>query len=92
MSCNQNQAFGEKEQMTDLLFTEKYLAQVYNTYLLECATPEVMRCLGELLGDTHSAQQHLFGEMNSRGWYPVNKAPDQKIQSSKQKFASKVSG
>ena len=91
MSCNQNAAFGEKEQITDLLFSEKYLTEVYNTYLLECATPEVMRSLGELLVDTHSAQQHLFEEMNSRGWYPVNKAPDQKLQSSKQKFSAKVS-
>lgn len=84
-------AFTEKEQMTDLLQGEKYLAGTYNTYLLECATPEMMRCLSGLLNDTHSMQQQLFEEMNSRGFYPVTKAEDQKLNTVKQKFSAKVS-
>lgn len=91
MNCSENCGFGEKEQATDLLMSEKFLAGTYHSYLLEGATPEVLRCLDELLRDTQDAQQRLFREMNSRGWYPVTKAQDTKIDSEKQKFAAKVS-
>ena len=84
-------AFNEKEQMTDLLQGEKYLAGCYNSYLLECATPEMMRCLEGLLRDMHSMQQQLFMEMNSRGYYPVTKAEESKIGELKMKFAAMVS-
>ncbi len=83
--------FNEKDQMTDLLQGEKYLAGSYNSYLLESATPEITRCLSGLLNDTHSMQQQLFGEMNSRGFYPVTKAEDQKLNTVKQQFCTKVS-
>ena len=90
MSGSENCKFGEKEQATDLLMSEKFLAGTYNSYLLEAATPEVLRCLDELLRDTQNTQQKLFGEMNSRGWYPVTKAQDTKLDTEKQKFAAKV--
>ena len=83
--------FTEQDKATDLLQTEKYLAGCYNSYLLEAATPEVKQCLSGLLNDTHSMQQRLFEDMNSRGWYPVTKAEDQKVMSAKQKFSAKVS-
>ena len=83
--------FTEQDRATDLLQTEKYLAGCYNSYLLESATPEVKQCLSGLLNDTHSMQQRLFEDMNSRGWYPVTKAEDQKVTQAKQKFAMKVS-
>lgn len=86
-----NHAFTDKEQMNDLLQSEKYLTGCYNSYLLEAATPEVKRCFEAMLTDTHSMQQQIFSDMNSRGWYPVTKAEEQKITAAKQKFASAVS-
>lgn len=83
--------FTEQDKANDLLQSEKYLAGCYNSYLLESATPEVKQCLSGLLNDTHSMQQRLFEDMNSRGWYPVTKAEDQKVMSAKQKFSAKVS-
>ena len=86
-----NWQFGDKEQASDLLMSEKFMAGNYNAFLLEAATPEIKRCLSELLNDTHSVQERLFEEMNSRGWYPLTRAQDSKIESEKQKHASKVS-
>ena len=83
--------FTEKEQMSDLLQSEKHLTGCYNSYLLESATPEVKRCLSSLLGDTHTMQEQLFEEMNSRGYYPVTRAEEQKISAAKQKFGAMVS-
>lgn len=86
----ENTQFCNKTATNDFLMSEKHLTAMYNTFLLECATPEMIRCLSELLGDTHNIQQHIFEEMNSRGWYPVTKAQENKIQQTKTKFAPKV--
>lgn len=86
----ENTQFCDKTATHDLLMSEKYLASMYHSFLLESATPEMIRCLDALLGDTHNMQQHLFEEMNSRGWYPVTKAQESKIQQTKSKFAAKV--
>ena len=91
MNCTQsNCTFGEKETMHDCLDTEKYLIGIYQTALTEAATPEVVQTLTDLLSDNFRMQQQLFREMNSRGWYPVTKAEEQKIAQMKQKFAASV--
>ena len=90
MECRANCQFGDKEQATDLLSSEKYLSGIYHTSLLEAATPEVRQCLAALMGDVANGAQQLFEEMNSRGWYPVTPAPDMKLESEKQKFAARV--
>ena len=87
----QNQVFLEKEQITDLLSAEKFLASNYNTFLAECATPEMVRCLSSLLNDTHTMQQTVFHEMAAKGWYPVTKAEDAKVNAAKAKFEANVS-
>ncbi len=90
MNNAQNYTFGDKERMNDLLFSEKHLCAQYCSFLSEAATPEVVRTLSTLLADTHDAQHTLFEEMNSRGWYPVTKAEEQKIMQAKQKFAASL--
>ena len=50
--------------------------------------PEVLRCMQQILTETHNMQQQLFQEMNSRGFYPVTKAEDQKVAQAKQKFCA----
>ena len=90
MNGMQNNTFAEKEQITDLLSAEKFLAGNYNSFLLESATPEMVRCFSTLLNDTHNMQQNLFQEMQTRGWYSVTKAEDTKINQAKQKFSANV--
>ena len=82
----QNTTLSDKEYMADLLLTEKHLASEYSTFLSEAATPEVVQTLSSLLSDTHTAAHALFEQMNTRGWYPVTKAEEQKISETKQKF------
>ena len=85
---NENATFGDKERIADLLASEKFLSANYNTFLAECATPEMRAALSGILSDTHTIGQQLFNEMNSRGWYPVTKAEDAKVDSAKQKFGA----
>ena len=77
----------EKEMMTDLLSSEKFLTGVYNTYCCEAATSNVKSTLMSLLQDVHRMQEESFGEMSSRGWYQLEKAEEQKLNSEKQKFS-----
>lgn len=77
----------EKELMTDLLSSEKFLTGVYNTYCCEAATSTVKSALMSLLQDVHRMQEEIFGEMSKRGWYQLEKAEEQKLNSEKQKFS-----
>ena len=80
----------DKDWAADLLAGEKYLTSCYCSFLAECATPEMKQSLWSMLSDMHEMQQQLFQEMNSRGWYPVTKAEDTKVNAAKQKFAAAV--
>ncbi len=84
----ENCTFAPKEQMNDLLQSEKYLSSCYHSFALEAATPEVVQALTGLMSDTLHMQQELFREMNSRGFYPVTKAEDVKLDGVKQKFSA----
>ena len=74
----------------DLLNSEKFLAGVYNENLLESATPEVSSCLFGILEDEHRMAKELFEELSSRGLYPTEKAPEDKITQTKLKYSQKV--
>ena len=91
MSNCKNCTFGEKERATDLLMSEKYLSGVYESFLMEAASPEVVRCLFEQMRDVQTAQKQLFEDMSSRGWYPTPAAEQAKLQNTRQQFATMVS-
>lgn len=85
MNCN---ILSDKERITDALTSQKFLTGEYNNYVNEAATPEVKNALLSILNDEHSIQHDVWVEMNNRGWYPVEKAEDQKLQQEKMKFGS----
>ena len=77
----------DKEQITDLLTTQKHLTSTYNTYCNETATPELRQCLLTILRDEHSIAEEIFNTMSTRGWYTVEKAEDTKVKTAKDQFA-----
>ena len=85
-----NCSMDDKIRLFDLLSAEKYMASVYNADLMECATPEVANCFCNILEDEHRMQKQIFEELSSRGLYPTEKAPENKIQETKTKYAPKV--
>jgi spore coat protein CotF len=80
----------DKAKMTDLLTAEKFMTHVYNTFLCETVSSEVRGCMSSLLTEEHRMQEHIFSEMQTRNWYPVEKAEDAKVQAQKQKFRTAV--
>lgn len=77
----------EEQRLTDLLSSQKFLTGVYNTYCCEAATSAVKCTLMSILQDEHRIQEEIFNAMNSRGMYPLEKAEDAKVNTTKQKFA-----
>ncbi len=90
MENQQMTKYDEKQKMIDLLSSEKFLTGTYNTFCCEAATGSVKNCLLSILNDEHRMQNELFQEMSTRGWYPTEKAEEQKISAAKQKFGKTV--
>ncbi len=82
--------YNDKERITDLLSSQKFITGVYNTFLNEAATPEVKMCMQNILNEEHEIQHEIWTEMNNRGWYTVEPAQDQKLQQEKDKFSSVI--
>lgn len=84
-----NIPFTDKEKMMDALSSQKFVTGEYNTFVNEAATPEVKTCLQNILNEEHDIAHDIWCEMNSRGWYPVEKADDNKLQTTKNKYCTK---
>lgn len=82
--------FDEKQMLGDVLNTQKYVTSVYNSDLLECATPDLKDCFRRIFEEEHSIQEEIFTEMSNRGYYPVEKAQDVKVDAAKQKYGQLV--
>ncbi len=76
----------EKEMMNDVLSSQKFITDTYNTYTNECATPGVRDEFMKILSEEHSIQAEIFDMMKQRGWYQTPAAEQQKIQQTKQKY------
>ena len=83
-----NQSFCDKDIMTDLLSSQKFVTDGYNTSVNECATPSLKCDMLNILNKEHQIQGDVFSEMQRRGWYPTEAAEQQKISQVKQKYQS----
>ena len=82
----QMQKMNEQQTMMDLLSSQKYLMGMYQSFGNECATPDVRGCMFSILGEEQRISEEIFMQMNTRGYYPVEKAEDTKVDQAKMKF------
>lgn len=78
----------ERDMMNDVLESQKFITDTYNTFTNECATPDVRNRFMNLLSEEHQIQAEVFDLMKQRGWYQAPAAEQQKVQQAKQKFES----
>lgn len=83
--------FDDREMISDVLSSQKFMTDGYNTSANEAAEPTVKNAMMSILDDEHSIQHDVFLEMQKRGWYQTEAAPMQKIQETKDKFSSNCS-
>ena len=84
-----NQVYADREQLTDLLNSQKFMTACYNSNLNEAETPEFRATLTSILAEEQQIQNRIFNEMSGRGFYHVCMAEEQKIQKTKEQYAPK---
>ncbi len=77
----------DREMTTDLLHTQKQAASDYNMYATESSHMEVKEAFLDLLYSEQQISHDLFCQMQSRGWYASESAPDDKRQDLKAQFS-----
>ena len=82
----QQNVMAEKEVMTDLLSSQKFLTGNYNNFAGECCDLTLRNAFLSILDDEHQIQSDIFNEMNSRGWYQITPADTNQISKAKQTF------
>lgn len=81
-----NPTFGDREIMEDLLASQKQITAEYNRAANECASSGLQGEFMTLLGEEHQIQMELFQEMQKRGWYPTEAAPQEKVRQARERF------
>ena len=90
MEMGMKKSMSDQELMTDLLSSEKFMTGVYNTYCCETVTSSVRSAVTSILLEEHRMQEEIFEQMSQKGWYQLEKAEEQKLNSTKQKFSKTV--
>ncbi len=76
----------DKTIMTDILNSVKGSCDLLLHGSVEAATPTVHTTFKNGLIDSLQMQNDIYNIMSKKGWYPEQKAEQQKIDQAKQKF------
>ena len=86
-ATNASQLMTEKEILQDSLLSQKQATSSYNTFAGECVSEQLRCAMLNILDDEHKIQADIFCAMQSKGWYQVEPAEQQKIQQARQKLS-----
>jgi spore coat protein F len=78
--------FGDREILSDMLFSEKQLSDSYNTSVNESTGKAFGHILENILNETHSMRFDVWEAMVARGWYKSKDAGSQDIEMLKKRF------
>ena len=78
----------DKAIMTSILNNVKGVCDLMMHGSIESATPNVHSAFKQELDDTLCMQNQIFNKMSEKGWYPMQQAEQQQIDSTKQKYSS----
>lgn len=79
--------FSDRNMMNDMLSTQKFITSGYNTNANEASNPKVKHTLMSILDEEHTMQHDVFAEMQNRGWYQTEAAPQDKVEKAKQNYS-----
>jgi len=65
----------------------KGVSDLYLHGTIESACPKVHQAFEKTLTETLCMQHEVYNHMSAKGWYPMTKVEQQKIDQLKQKFA-----
>jgi len=76
----------ERDFINDMLTTEKYLAQSYNTALNEASHNDLYEELLSIYTETQNTQRSLYELMFQKGWYSLESQDPSKLQKAYDQF------
>lgn len=82
------QQMTDKEIMDDILSSQKFITDSYNTYSCECVNQQLRTDFLNILREEHNMQQAVFDQMKTRGWYCPPSAEQQKVSAAFTKFSN----
>jgi len=68
-SGSQNYQNSDKDLCTDMLMTEKYVSDTYNTAIFEFKDPQIRNVLNHIQKEEQQHGEAIFNYMNSKGMY-----------------------
>ena len=78
----------DQERMTDFICSEKKMTSNYNTYASECVNMALRNDFLNILNQSHQIQTDLFKIAQSKGWYQVEQAPQNKVSQAYTRFSN----
>ncbi len=81
----------DRDYLNDILATEKYLTDGFNTFAREASHTELHNDVMTILNETHDCTRDLFNLMFEDGFYSFQGASGQEVQQAQQKFSKYLS-
>ena len=81
----------EQDKIMILLELEKNMVKNYATAITEASSDYLTEEFTNLFNNSKEAQRKLFNFSNSKGWYKLEAAEQNKIEQEKQKLNQKLS-
>lgn len=78
----------EQELAYDLLYTQKFLTESYNTSSGEVSDESLRRTLVDILNEEHTNEKGIWNAIHQHGWYGLQAADSQEIAQVRTKFAN----
>ncbi|MCI8553199.1 MAG: spore coat protein [Lawsonibacter sp.] len=78
----------DQERLTDFLCSEKKMTANYDTYASECVNVALRDDFLSIFNRSHQTQTELFKMAQSKGWYQVEQAPQNKVIQAYTKFSN----
>ena len=78
----------DQERMTDFICSEKKMSANYDTFASECVSLPLRDDFLRILNQSHQIQTDLFKMAQSKGWYQVEQAPQNKVTQAYTRFSN----
>lgn len=78
----------DQERMTDFICSEKKMSANYDTFASECVCLPLRDDFLNILNQSHQIQTDLFKIAQSKGWYQVEQAPQNKVSQAYTRFSN----
>lgn len=83
---NKTPQMNDRDFLNDLLTTEKYMTDSYNTFLNEASHQALYQDMLQIFTETQNEQRHLYTLMFQKGWYKLEPEDQQKLEQKYQQF------